>query len=99
MWLRMDANLYGNLIDLALSDRLVFSKLAMSIRSMTSKNGSCELFKSGIRESWENVNATSAGHPKGVTTEILSRIWSIYHKMAEKTLQVTNQLTRNGENT
>ena len=37
-----------NLLGLALSDRLVFSKLAMSIRSMTAHNGSCELFKVDI---------------------------------------------------
>ena len=34
---------------------------------MTEKNGSCELFEADISESWENVIAASARHPKGVT--------------------------------
>ena len=69
----MDAYLDENLLGSALSDRLEFSKLAMSIGSMTAKNGSCELFEADISESWENVNGTSAGHPKGVTLEMLSK--------------------------
>ena len=46
----IDANLNKNLLGLALSDRLGCSKLAMSIRSMTANNGSCELFEADICE-------------------------------------------------
>ena len=95
----MYATLYGNLLNLALLDRLEFSRLAMSIESMTANNGGCELLEADISELWETFNSTSAGHTKRVTAEILSKIWSIDHKMAEKTLQVTNQLNRNGDNT
>ena len=44
----MDANLDGNLLYLALSDILDFSKLAMSIGSITAKNRSFELFNTDI---------------------------------------------------
>ena len=80
------------------SDRLEFSKLAISIGSMTANNGSCELFEAYISEFWVKGNATSSVHTKGVTAEIILKFWSIDHKMDEKTLQVTNQLNRNGYN-
>ena len=66
---------------------------------MTANNESCEFFEADISESWENVNSTSAKNPKRVTMEIISKIWSIDHKMAEKTLQVTNKLNWNREDT
>ena len=66
---------------------------------MKANNESCEFFEADISESWENVNATSAKNPKRVTMEIISKIWSIDHKMAEKTLQVTNKLNWNREDT
>ena len=64
----MDADLDGNRLNLALSDRLEFLKLAMSIGKMTPNNGNCEWFEADISESWANVNATSDGHPKGLTS-------------------------------
>ena len=63
----IDANLNRRLLDSALSDILNFSKLAMSIGSMTANNGSCEFSEANISELWENVNATSARNLKGVT--------------------------------
>ena len=45
------------------------------------------------------IGSTTAGQPKGVTPELLSKIWTIPFKMAEETLQVTSQFNRNGENT
>ena len=45
------------------------------------------------------IGSTTAGQPKGVTLELLSKIWTIPFKMAEETLQVTSQLNRHGENT
>ena len=67
----MDKNLDENIFDLALSDRLEFSKLDMSIESMKENNGSCEFFEVDMRELWSKVNVTSAKHPKGVTSEML----------------------------
>ena len=95
----MYVNLDGNLIDSALSDRLEFLELAMSIGSITANNGIFELFEANISELWLNINTTSAGHPKWVTAEILSKIWPIDTNMDEKTLQVNTQLNQNGENT
>ena len=46
----MGPNLDGNVLDLELSDRLEFSKLAMSIGSKTANNGSCELFEANMSE-------------------------------------------------
>ena len=42
----IDSNLDGALLDSALSSRLKFSKLAMSIVSVTMSNEKCELFES-----------------------------------------------------
>ena len=62
-------------------------------------NDKCELFQAYVSESWTTVGVTTEGHPRGVTVKILSKIWLIDTKMAEKTLQVTTQLNLNGENT
>ena len=45
------------------------------------------------------IGSTTAGQPKGVTPELLSKIWMIPFKMAEDTLRVTSQLNRHGKNT
>ena len=42
------------------------------------------------------VASTTAGKSRGITAEMLSKIWRIDHKMAEKTLQLTTQLNRVG---
>ena len=95
----IDSNLDGALLDSALSSRLEFSKLAMSIGSVTMSNEKCKLFEADVSESWTYVGVTTTGHPRGVTAEMLSKIWLIDTKMAERTLQVTTQLNRHGENT
>ena len=59
------------------------------------RNEKCELFEAGVSELWTSVRVTTAGHPRGVTAEMLSKFWSIDTKMAERTLQVTTQLNRN----
>ena len=88
----IDSNLDGALLDSTLSSRLEFSKLSMSIGSVTTSNDKCKPFEADVSESWKSVGVTTAGHPRGVTAEILSKIWSIDTK-------VTTQLNRNGENT
>ena len=45
------------------------------------------------------MGSTTAGQPKGVTPELLSKFWLIPFKMAEETLRVTSQLNRHVENT
>ena len=45
------------------------------------------------------IGSTTAVQPKGVTPELLSKIWTIPFKMAEETLRITSQLNRHGENT
>ena len=94
-----DERLDGILLDAALSDRLEFSKFAMAIGSTTASKGGCELFMAELEEltedvadAWTEISSTTAGTPKGVTTDILSMIWTISHEMAEKTIQITSQL-------
>ena len=95
----IDSNLDGALLYLALLSKLEFSKLAMSIGSVTMSNEKCELFEADVSELWTSVGFMTAGHPRGVTVEMLSKIWLIDTKMAESTLQVTTQFNQNGENT
>ena len=45
------------------------------------------------------ICSTTAGQPKGVTPELLSKILTILYKIAEETLPVTSQLNIHGENT
>ena len=71
----------------------------MSIGSVTMRNEKWELFEADVSESWTPVGVTTAGHPRGMTAEMLSKTWSIDTKMAERILQVTTQLNRNWENT
>ena len=98
-----DARLDEKLLDCALSDRLELSKIAMAIGSLTANCGSCELFEDNMEQSVTRTRAaigsTTAGHPKGVTPELLSKIWTIPFKMAEETLRVTSQLNIHCKNT
>ena len=78
----IDSNLDGALLDSALLSRLEFSKLAMSIRSVTMSNEKCKHFEADVSESWTYVGVMTAGCPRVVTAEMLSKIWSIDTKMA-----------------
>ena len=97
------AGLDGKLLDAALSDRMKFSNFAMAIVSMTANSGSCELFEAdmeaGVSQTRAEIGSTTADYLKGVMAETISKIWTIPHEMAEKTLCVTIQLNRQGENT
>ena len=77
---------------------LKFLKFACAVESVSANMESCKLFKEQTNNAWAKVGSTTAGHPKGATAEILSKIWSIYHVMAARTLKVTTQLNRIGEN-
>ena len=79
-----DAQLNGMLLDAALSDRMEFSKFAMAIDSTTATKGGCELFladldnsSSDITKVWTDIGSTTAGGPKGVMVDMLSKIWTI----------------------
>ena len=67
----------------------------MAIGSMTANCGSCELFESNMEQAATKtvaeIGSMTAGKPKGVTPELLSKIWTIPFKMAEETLRVTSQ--------
>ena len=75
----------------------------MAIGSLKSSCGSCELFEANMEQAVTKTRAgigsTTACQPKGVTPELLSKIWATPFKMAEETLRVTSQLNRHGENT
>ena len=98
-----DEHIDEKLLDCALSDRLEFSNISMAIGSLTANCRSCELFEANMEQAVTKMRAeigsTTAGQPKGVMPELLSKIWTIPFNMAEETLQVTSQLNRHGENT
>ena len=98
-----DARLDEKLLDCALSDSLELSKIAMAIGILTDNCGSCELFEANMEQAATKTRAeigsTTAGQPKGVTPELLSKIWTVPFKMAEETLRVTSQLNSHVENT
>ena len=101
-----DARLDGKLLDAALSDQMEFSKFAMAIVSTTANKGGCELFladlddlSADIAEAWTEIGSTTSGGPKGFTADMLSKIWTISHEMSVKTIALTSQLNREGENT
>ena len=52
-----------------------------------------------MAEAWTEISSTTAGRPKGVTADMLSKIWTVSHEMVEKTIQITSQLNQEGENT
>ena len=98
-----DARLDRKLLDAALSNRMEFSKFAMAIGSTTTNKGSCEIFSedldnssADIAEAWTEIGSTTSGGPKGVTADILSKIWTISHDMAVNTIELTRQLKQEG---
>ena len=78
----------------------------MAIGSTTAYKGGCELFLADlddlsvdIAEEWTEIGSTTAGGPKGFTADMLSKILTISHDMSVKTIELTNKLNREGENT
>ena len=51
-----------------------------------------------IAEAWTGIGSTTSGGPKGVTADMISKIWTISHEMAVKTIELTIQLNQEGEN-
>ena len=57
----------------------------MAIGSTTANKGVCELFMAeldklveDLAEAWTEISSTTAGRPKGVTADMLSKIWTIF---------------------
>ena len=88
-----DARLDENLLDCSLSDRIEFPKIAMAIGSLAANCGICELFEANmehaVTKTRAEIGSRTADQPKGVTPELLSKIWTIPFNMAEETLRVT----------
>ena len=96
-----DAQLDGILLDAALSDRMEFSKFTMAIESTTANKGGCDLFladldhsSADIAKAWTEIGPTTAGGPKGVTADMLYKIWTISHDMSVKTIALPSQLNQ-----
>ena len=73
------------------------SKVAMAMGSMTLDDSGCELFEPVVNPTGDvsaSVSAVMAGKPGGVSAERLSKLFSISHDDAERTLKVTTQLNR-----
>ena len=74
-----------------LEDRVAESKIGMAIGSMNAANPQddmdCELFDSA-------VSAAHAERPKGVSKELLMKVWRIPENEARRTLEVTTQLNQ-----
>ncbi|KAL7538844.1 hypothetical protein ACHAXR_009411 [Thalassiosira sp. AJA248-18] len=76
----------------ALNDRLGDSKLAMAAGCTMAHNPQddldCELFED------ISIAATHAAIPKGVSKEMLTKVWGISEDEARRTLEVTTQLNK-----
>ena len=101
-----DTRLDGMLLDDVLSDCMEVSKFVMAIGSTTANKGGCELLladlgnsSADIAEAWNEIGSTTTGGPKGVTADMLSKIWTISYEMAVNTISLTSQLNLEGENT
>jgi hypothetical protein len=71
-----------------LYDQAFISRLSMAVGSTTVNDAACEVFEARVVQ----LSAISAGWSKGVTPELLSKIWSIPFNNAARTLNVTTQL-------
>ena len=62
----------------------------MPIVSLTANYGSCELFEANMEQAVtktrSEIGSTTAGQPKGVTPELISKIWTIPFKISEETI-------------
>ena len=74
-------------------EHLLRSKMMTTAGSTTANDDRCELFE---EVSSANISSTSASKPKGVTAEMLSKIWRIDHEIAACTLKITTQQNNSG---
>jgi hypothetical protein len=71
-----------------LDDQALILRMSMAVGSTTVDDAACEVFEARVVQ----LSAISAGRLKGVTQELLSKIWSIPFDNAARTLSVTIQL-------
>ena len=90
-----DATLDEDLFEASVTDCHMFSKIATALGSLTIDEDDRELFEANADLL---ISSTTAGKPKGVTAEQLSKVWHIPYAAAEKTLKVTSQLHRGNVN-
>jgi hypothetical protein len=71
-----------------LDDQAFILQVSMAVGSTNVNDAACEVFEARVVQ----LSAISAGQLKGVTPELLSKIWSIPFDNAARTLNVTAQL-------
>ena len=85
----IDAKYDPDLIEAALNTRLHTSNFVADIGSTTDENEACRLFEAQAREEWDIFASTNSSQPRGVSDEILSKIWQRYHVTSKSTLDDT----------
>ena len=89
----LDQHLFGA----TFNERLIRSKMMTAAGSKMINHDSCELYEiSAYATLFTNIGAISASTPTGVTAETLSKIWKFYYPTADRTLELTTQLNRQG---
>jgi len=74
------------------------SHASMALGSVSIDDSGCDLFEANFSSmldtAFATIAAVSAGKSKGISTEHLSKVWSIPHEAAARILQVTTQRLR-----
>ena len=87
-------------ISKAFTDKAMDAKIGMALGITGSNQSKCNLFIDDqsqiIPDHFECQGLTVDGKRKGVSAEFLSKIWRIKYEEAEKTLQQSTQLKRQG---
>jgi hypothetical protein len=82
----------------AIKERAHMSHASMAMGSVSIDNSACDLFEANLSSmlatAFASIAAVLAGKTKGISTEHLSKVWSIPHEDAARTLQVTTQCLR-----
>ena len=77
----------------AINERTHMSHASMAMGSVSIDNTSCDLFEANLSSmlttAFATIAAVLAKKLKGISTENLSKVWSIPHEDAARTLQVT----------
>ena len=90
--------MFCNLLD----DSIALSRFSAAVESTTSvpEDPDCVIFECNAAvggssdEFAASAGATHAEKPKGVTAELLKRIWRINESTAKRTIEATTQLIR-----
>ncbi len=71
-----------------LDDQAYILQVSMAVGSTTVNDAACDVFEAMVVQ----LSAISAGPLKGITPELLSKIWSLPFGNAARTLSVTTQV-------